>query len=92
MSPQACRLELARDVHWRVYADGIVFYVAETCQTHLLPTEFGLLIPALRVAATPGQENEIERERLGAVDQFADPADPAVRQLIALGIFKPAGR
>jgi hypothetical protein len=37
-------LKLRAEVRWRAYDDGVVIYVGETCETHLLAAAFhGLL-------------------------------------------------
>lgn len=88
MSLEALGLYLAPGLHWRVFSDGIVAYVVETCETHLLPAAYGQFMP---VALGPAQAGHLSTTPQGADASVMIPATPsveAIEQLIALGIFR----
>ncbi len=54
-------LKLRSEVQWRGYEDGVVVYVPETCETHILPVDFlGMLVTPQRVLVVE-QDGVIEK-------------------------------
>jgi hypothetical protein len=88
MSLEALGLYLAPGLHWRVFSDGIVAYVVETCETHLLPAAYGQFMP---VARAPAQAGHLSATPQGADASDATPmtlSEETIEQLIALGIVR----
>jgi len=87
MSVEALGLCLAPDLHWRVFSDGIAVYVAETCETHLLPAAYGQFMPAAQGPTKAGRVSTVEQTTDAWVAIPTALSDEAVQQLVALGIF-----
>ncbi|MHB8494569.1 MAG: hypothetical protein ACYC9Z_04405 [Casimicrobiaceae bacterium] len=87
MPPHETTLALAPGLRWRVYADGIVVYVAETCETHLLPAEFARFMPALQGPMKAVGANGAEPPNRVQTASVAAIPEAAIAQLVALRIF-----
>ena len=87
LPPDEIRLVLAPGLRWRVFVDGIVVYVAETGETHLLPAGYGELMPAFQDPVTAGQANRAEPTYRVSTASLAAIPEAAIQQLVALRIF-----
>ena len=85
--PDEASLVLAPGLRWRVYGDGVVVYVAESCQTHLLPAGYAEFMPAPEGPVTAGQPNRAEPTYRVPSARLAAIPEAAIAQLVALGIF-----
>lgn len=87
LRPHETGLVLAPGLRWRVYADGVVVYVAETCETHLLPAELAQFMPALHGSVEDIGANGVESTRRVPSASLAAIPEAAIEQLIALRVF-----
>lgn len=53
MSLPTMGLDIAPGVRWRAFSDGVVVYVGETCETHLLPPDYQSVLNAFSLALDP---------------------------------------
>lgn len=60
MSLSVRGLRIAQGVRWRSFADGVVVCVGETCETHLLPSDYASLLTSLSMAVDPDTVNNGE--------------------------------
>ena len=81
-------LHLAPGLHWRVFFDGIAVYVAETCETHLLPSAYGQFMPAVQGSAKAGRVRTVTQATDASAAIPTALSDEAIQQLVALGIFR----
>ena len=88
MSLEEGGLHLAPDLHWRVFSDGITVYVAETCETHLLPAAYGQFMPAVLGSAKAGRVSTVAQATDASAAIPTALSDEAIQQLVALGIFR----
>ena len=87
LPPDEIRLVLAPGLRWRVFVDGVVVYVAETCETHLLPAEFARFMPALQGPMKAVGANGAEPPNRVPTASLAAIPEAAIQQLVALRIF-----
>ena len=78
-------------MQWHAYADGVVVYVAETCETHLLPPDCEAFLEASIAGLARNQAAGVETVELSGTD---DPGmtleEAALRELLDLKILEPA--
>ncbi|MDC8784869.1 hypothetical protein [Roseateles koreensis] len=84
------RLELRSEVLWRAYPDGLVVYVGETCETHLLPLAFEDLLKTPQVFEVVAQAGILERPGLAlGVHPGPRVSRAYAEELSGLKIFDP---
>ncbi len=90
ITPEVSGLRLALGVSWRCFPDGIVVYVAETCETHLLSCQFKSLLEAGESGLTPGIAEYRSPGDFSGESTFlsADVAVNGLDQLLALRIVR----
>ncbi len=84
-------LRIAGGVRWRAFTDGVVVYVAETCETHLLPPQCAGLF------GTSGTSAQLDGVRDADPGKHSDTASPGLKEpsdntlqaLVDLKIFDP---
>ncbi|MDP1647146.1 MAG: hypothetical protein Q8M01_02955 [Rubrivivax sp.] len=86
---QAQGLRIPWGVRWRSFTDGVVVYVAETCETHLLPPDCsGLFASSALTAGLDTTNGADEADASAEVRRMSTrPSDPALQALIDLKIF-----
>ncbi len=82
---------LAGRVMFRVFDDGVVVYVAETCETHLFPCEYRELFEAL-AAAHFGAKSGFDRcpDTPPAAAVLRDTPIDSIDELIRMKILERA--
>ena len=82
-------LRIARGVRWREFADGVVVYVGETCETHLLPPDWSSLLEALSTGMDSDDAGNSGGADLGNARHTAltEFSDSVLRELADLKIF-----
>lgn len=84
------KLRIADGVKWRVYSDGIVVFVAATCETHILSNalQFLFQIDGVFVGAV---DLTLDNSKVGIgspLDRHSIGSDMLV-ELVGLKIFEP---
>lgn len=82
-------LRIAQDVHWRTFSDGVVVYVAETCETHLLLPHWAGFFASADLAAPLDVANRSAESGFSGEDTklFANEMDSALQALVDLKIL-----
>jgi hypothetical protein len=90
MTLAAQGLRLTRGVKWRSFTDGFVVYVAETCETHLLPPDFIDLLEVSAPGINPGDAHQTDTSNSFDACRrvMTGVSEAQVRELVDLKIFE----
>ena len=83
------KLGFGHGVKWREYEDGVVVYVAATCETHILEPQFAAFFRLVASQASkPGAGNN---ELPESPSEFRDPliTGSFLQELVSLKILDP---